>query len=236
MSILRRSIMYLTNNKSLYASLVLIFTALIIPAIAVKAENTAAQTLVVTNTTKLLEELKLHNGDIKNDPNIAYALVENIVLPHIDFRRVGQLVLGKYWRRASDEQRQRFTHEFREFLVRTYVTAMIEFSDQIISHADNVSYLPFRSNDPENVTVRMEIKLPDRPPVSVNYSLYLKDSRWLIYDLSVEGISLATTYRSSFASEIRRGGLERLINKLASRNKKALVSRETVNNTGVTRQ
>ncbi len=219
--------MYQINNKSFYISLLLALSSFFIPVSASSAESSAAQDLVVTNTVKLLGELKAHNGDIKKDANIAYGLVEDIVLPHIDFHRIGQLVLGKYWRRANQEQRERFSVEFRDFLVRTYVTAMVEFSDQIISHADNVSYLPFRNTDPEDVTVRMEIKLANRPPVSVNYSLYLKDSNWMIYDLSVEGISLATTYRSSFASEIRRGGIDKLINKLASRNKKAVLARQT---------
>ena len=215
------------KNNSFYISLLLILGSFIIPASALSAESSAAQDLVVTNTMKLLDELKSHNGDIKQDASIAYGLVEDIVLPHIDFKRISQLVLGKYWRRANEEQRERFTNEFRDFLVRTYVTAMVEFSDQIISHANNVSYLPFRNTDPKDVTVRMEIKLADRPPVSVNYSLYLKDTNWMIYDLSVEGISLATTYRSSFASTIRRGGLDKLIDKLAARNKKAVLARKT---------
>jgi len=190
------------------------------------ADNPApesAQALVVETSQTLLNAMKTRNGDIKQDKAIAYELVDDIVLPHIDFRRIGRLVLGKYWRRANENQRDRFTNEFKNFLIRTYVTAMIEFSDQIISHADNVRYLPFRSDDPEDVTVRMEINLADRPPVSVLYRVYLKGKSWKIYDLSVEGISLATTYRSSFASAIRRGGIEKLINKLASRNKKAAV-------------
>jgi len=219
--------MYQANNKSIYISLLLFLSSLLIPVSTVNAETAAAQDLVVTNTTKLLNELKANNGNIKEDNSIAYSLVEDIVLPHIDFRRVGQIVLGKYWRRANEEQRNRFVNEFRSFLVRTYVTAMIEFSDQIVSHANNVRYLPFRNTDPEDVTVRMEIRLSDRPPVSVNYSLYLKNANWLIYDLSVEGISLATTYRSSFASEIRRGGIDKLIDKLAARNVKAETERQT---------
>ena len=183
----------------------------------------SAQVLVVDTSKSLLNAMKARNSEIKQDKSIAYQLVDDIVLPHIDFRRIGRLVLGKYWRRANENQRERFTAEFRDFLIRTYVTAMVEFSDQIISHADNVRYLPFRGDDPEDVTVRMEINLPDRPPVSVLYRLYLKESAWKIYDLSVEGISLATTYRSSFASAIRRGGIDKLINKLANRNKKAAV-------------
>jgi len=215
------------KNTAFFSGLLLLICSLSFPNVVLSAETSPAQELIVTNTTKLLDGLRENNGTIKEDNSVAYSLVEDIVLPHIDFRRIGQIVLGKYWRRANTEQRERFVNEFRDFLVRTYVTAMIEFSDQIVSHADNVSYLPFRNTDPEDVSVRMEIRLPNRPPVSVNYSLYLKEANWLIYDLSVEGISLATTYRSSFASEIRRGGIDKLIAKLAARNKKAETTRQT---------
>lgn len=179
-----------------------------------------AQTLIIEHSNQLLTALKEQNSAIKTNNQIAYDLVEDIVLPHVDFARVARLVLGKYWRSANAEQRQRFTSEFRAFLVRTYVTAMIEFSDQIISHGESVKYLPFRNSDPNDVSVRMQITLPDRPPAHINYSLYQDGTGngWKIYDLAVEGVSLATTYRSSFATQIRREGIDGLITKLAERN------------------
>jgi len=215
------------KQNTFYTGLILIICSLTFPTTALSAETSPAQELVVSNTIKLLKGLKENNGNLKKDSAIAYKLVEDIVLPHIDFQRIGQIVLGKYWRRATEAQRVRFVNEFRGFLIRTYVTAMIEFSDQIVSHADNVSYLPFRNTDPEDVSVRMEIRLADRPPVSVNYSLYLNGSKWLIYDLTIEGISLATNYRGSFGSAIRRDGLDKLIDSLADRNKTADDARHT---------
>lgn len=219
--------MHKYKNKPFHIGLLLLLSLFLVSTSVISDESDPAQHLVINSTSKLLDELILRNDDIKKDANIAYSIVGDTILPHIDFRRISQLVLGKYWRRANEEQRKRFSLEFQSFLVRTYVTAMVEFSDQIISQANNVRYLPFRNSDPEDVTVRVEIKLPDRAPVSVHYSLYLKDANWFIYDISVEGISLATTYRSSFASEIRRGGIDKLINKLASRNKKAISARQT---------
>lgn len=110
---------------------------------------------------------------------------------------------------------------------------MVEFSDQIVSHADSVKYLPFRNSDPNDVSVRMHITLPDRPPVQVNYSLYQEGSEnsWKIYDLAVEGISLATTYRSSFSTQIRRIGIDGLIDKLAARNAQAREKKVVTNDT-----
>jgi phospholipid transport system substrate-binding protein len=190
-----------------------------------------AQTLIIERSNQLVTALKEQSAAIKADNQIAYKLVEDIVLPHVDFTRVARLVLGKYWRSANAEQRERFTQEFRDFLVRIYVTAMVEFSDQIVSHAQNVKYLPFRNSNPDDVSVRMLINLPDRPPLQVNYSLHYDGSgnSWKIYDLAVEGVSLATTYRSSFATQIRREGIDGLINKLAERNAEAKPAADTSN-------
>lgn len=223
--------MRLTLNLTIYP-LVLLASLGMLANIAVAAPEDA-QALIVEHSNQLVDALKAQKTAIKTDRQIAYKLVDDIVLPHVDFNRVARLVLGKYWRTANEEQRQRFTSEFRAFLVRTYVTAMIEFSDQIVSHADSVKYLPFRNSDPNDVSVRMQITLPDRPPAQINYSLYQDGagSEWKIYDLAVEGISLATTYRSSFASQIRREGLDGLINKLAERNASASPEPVTVDNT-----
>ena len=212
--------MRINLNLSSYLLLILMFGMQANIASAVQED---AQTLIVEHSGKLVTALKEQSAAIKLDNKIAYQLVEDIVLPHVDFPRVARLVLGKYWRKANPEQRTRFTSEFKGFLVRTYVTAMVEFSDQIVSHADSVKYLPFRNNNEDEVSVRMQISLPDRPPVQINYSLFQDGSEgsWKIYDLAVEGISLATTYRSSFSTQIRRGGIDGLINKLAERNTQA---------------
>lgn len=209
--------MRISLNTCLYLLLISLFGMQLSIANATEDD---AQTLIITQSTKLVDALKEQSAAIKLDKQIAYQLVDEIVLPHVNFERVARLVLGKNWRKANAEQRQRFTDEFRGFLVRTYVTAMVEFSDQIVSHADSVKYLPFRNSDPSDVSVRMQINLPDRPPVHINYSLYQDgtESNWKIYDLAVEGVSLATTYRSSFSTQIRREGIDGLINKLAERN------------------
>lgn len=221
MDIKKNTIMRINLNTSICLLAIALFGMQVNVAVAAAQEE--AQALIIERSTQLVDALKAQSAAIKADNQIAYKLVEDIVLPHVDFDRVARLVLGKNWRIANDEQRKRFTDEFRGFLIRTYVTAMIEFSDQIVSHSKSVKYLPFRNSDPNDVSVRMQIDLPDRPPVHINYSLYQNgtDNSWKIYDLSVEGVSLATTYRSSFSTQIRREGMDGLINKLAERNASA---------------
>jgi phospholipid transport system substrate-binding protein len=54
----------------------------------------------------------------------------------------------------------------------------------------------------------------------MDYRLRLNGSKWLIYDVVIDGVSLVTNYRSQFAAEVRRGGVDGLIRTLASKNQR----------------
>ncbi len=144
-------------------------------------------------------------------------LVEKIIYPHVDFRRISALVLGKHWKQADKEQRARFTHEFQTMLVRTYARAFVEFDDWAIR------YLPMVKKSSKKVIVKTEILQPGRQPVAVSYRMVLVDGDWKVYDIIIEGISLVTNYRKSFRNEMQRtGSLDAVIETLAQRNAKAL--------------
>lgn len=144
-------------------------------------------------------------------------LVEKIIYPHVDFKRISALVLGKHWRKADKKQRTRFTHEFQTMLVRTYARAFIEFNDW------SIRYLPIVKKSNKKVIVKTEILQPGRKPVAVSYRMVLVDGDWKVYDIIIEGISLVTNYRKSFRNEMQRtGSLDAVIETLAQRNAKAL--------------
>lgn len=181
-----------------------------------QASIDSAQQLVIDTSNRVLERLHKERDQLKTNPALIYPLVQDIVLPNFDFTRMSQWVLGRYWRQASAEQRGRFTTEFRDLLVRTYAKALLDYSGQAIH------YLPLNASEgATDLTVRTEIDQPGGPPIAINYRMYKKGEAWKVYDISVEGISLVTNYRSSFATEIRQGGLNKLIASLEDLNKKA---------------
>lgn len=178
----------------------------------------SAQELVQKQTELMLSTFKAQREQITKDQQLLYKLVDEIVLPHFDFEKMSSWVVGKHWRGATDEQKARFVREFRTLLVRTYAIALYEYTDQ------RVVYLASRS-DPAatEVTVKTEVhQSGGAPPISINYDLYLKDGAWKVYDVTIEGTSLVTNYRSNYASEIRQNGLDGLIAKLAARNQQHL--------------
>lgn len=182
----------------------------------------SAREVVMSTTEELIHALREKRDVIKEDMDTAYRLADETVIPHVDFPRITRWVTGKYWRSATPDQRERLTAAFRELLTRSYVTAMVTYADQILANADNVQYPDSRTQeDGKNAMVTMLIKLENNKDAVVQYQMYLSDDGWKIYDVKVEGVSLAITYRSSFSQEINRGGIDGLIAQLEARNKAA---------------
>lgn len=161
----------------------------------------------------VLDRLQSEKAEIEKDSNHIYALVEEIVLPHVDMDAVSRSVLGKYWRKADDAQRQKFSDEFKVLLLRTYGTALSAYTGQ------KVNYLPgsVQPSDRTNL-VKLEIDQGGGPPIPVAFAMHLKDKRWLLYDFKIDGVSLVQNYRSNFSSIIRRGGIESLLDHLQRHN------------------
>lgn len=186
----------------------------------VLATPDAALELVKDTTNRVLEIVRAEPDLFTNDTAKAYALAEEIVLPHFDFDRMSSWVLGKHWRTATPEQQTQFTEEFRNLLIRTYTTALREYSPEDVKEQldREIIYLPLNAApDATDVTVKTQIERPGGLPIAVNYSLHEKDSKWRVYDVTFEGISLVANYRNSFDNQIKREGLDALISKLAAR-------------------
>lgn len=176
----------------------------------------APQAQVKQASDKMLAALAENKTELETNPDKIYELVEDILMPHFDFEKMSKLALGRNWRSANDEQQARFVDEFRLLLIRTYSTAMLEYTDE------EIRFLPFRDDlSRKRVSVPMEVVQPSGPSIPMSLSLYQnKGGDWKVYDVKIDGISLVTNYRSSFANEIRKGGMDKLIEDLAERNAK----------------
>lgn len=181
-----------------------------------QADVEQARRLVIETGNRVLAALRAGKDRLQQDPGYVYDLVDRIVLPHFDFGRIARWALGKYVRKASPEQMRRFTREFRTLLVRTYASALNEYTDQ------KIDYPPLRARaGSHEVTVHSEVSQPGAFPIPIDYDLYLKDGEWKVYDVKVDGVSLVANYRSGFYRQIRQKGLDALIESLARRNREA---------------
>lgn len=184
---------------------VLGFTA---PAIA----EHPAQDLVVSTVDKLLDVVRNDADKIKNDPAFLDAKVNELIVPNLDFEAMTKLSVGKHWRKANAEQRDALIHEFTDFLLATYTSAIDEYK------GGEISFEKFKPQSRENrAVVRSKFSQSGSQDVAVNYKLHNKDG-WKIYNIEVDKLSLVTNYRSSFSSEIDKNGIDGLISLLKSRN------------------
>lgn len=173
-----------------------------------RADSGAVQ-MVRTTTDQVLVKLRQEGDALKSDRPRLYSLVDEMILPHFDFAKMSQRVLGKHWRDATPEQRQRFIQEFKTLLVRTYSTALVEYRDQTIE------FLPERENSPTEVSVRTQvIKSAGGPPIPITYDVYSQNGEWKVYDVAINGVSLVINYRASFSTEINKAGIDGLIAQL----------------------
>ena len=164
-------------------------------------------------------------GSVKSDQAIQggdvgriNTLVDNKVMPHVNFQRMTASAVGRHWRGASPEQQKRLQEEFKTLLVRTYAGALTQVKDQTVQ----LKPLRAAAEDTEDV-VRTEVKGKGEP-IQLDYRLEKADAGWKIYDVNVLGVWLVEQYRGQFTQDISSGGIDGLITKLTERNKGAAKS------------
>ena len=180
------------------------------------------QKLMEDTSKKMIAAFQAQTEAIRTDPKIADQLINDNLVPNINFPLMSRWVLGKNWKKATPEQRQTFIAEFQKLVVKFYSKALVQFLSQNNLTDDIITFIPFRGKlEGKYATVRSQVNpLNGAAPVKVNYDLYhrKKTGLWQVYDVSVEGISLVTTYRSSFKQIISQKGMDALLDELKDKN------------------
>jgi len=188
--------------------------ALVALASSALAQDAAPDALVRSITQDVLAVLKQNSS--AQDPKQIANIIEMKVLPHFELTRMTQLAMGRNWRAASPEQQKVLTAEFMTLLVRTYSTALASYRDQVID------VKPLRAApNATDVTVKSDVKRPGSQPIAIDYDLGRTPAGWKVYDVKVGGVSLVTTYRETFANEVRDNGIDGLIKSLSTKNRQS---------------
>jgi len=185
------------------------------------APTPAPDVLVKTITDEVAATIAKDKDIQGGDVTKAADLIEAKIVPHFDFVRMARLAMGRNWRAATPEQQKQIAEEFKTLLVRTYSTALVNYKGQAIN------YKPLRAKpEDDEVTVRSDVKPSGGgQPVDIDYEMEKTPAGWKIYDVKVGGVSLVTTYRDTFASEVRERGIEGLIKSLAAKNREPLAAK-----------
>lgn len=185
-------------------------------ALPVHAADEAADAFIKRLSTEVLNSLKADKAIQSGDVSRIVDLVDRLVMPNVDFKRMTASAVGPKWRQATPEQQQRLQEEFKILLVRTYAGALSQVNS-VTFHVKPMHSAP----DDEEVVVRTEIQ-GRGDPIQLDYRLARtpgEGSGWKVFNLNVLGVWLVDTYRSQFAQEINTKGIGGLIATLSERNK-----------------
>lgn len=184
---------------------------------AVAAADEASPAALIEDTVEeLLGRMKADTGADADRGAQVYALVTDIVVPHLDMTRIARIVLGKHSRRVDAGDLSEFTGEFRTLLVRTYATSLLAYQGGRIE-VSRAARTPGKGT----ATVDVRVHRPEGAPVELSFLAHNRSGPWLVYDIRIEGVSLVSNYRSEFATILRSQGMGGLIKTLRNRNRQA---------------
>ncbi|OON59297.1 hypothetical protein B0920_23170 [Massilia sp. KIM] len=182
-------------------------------SVLAQAPAEAPDALVKRITADVIESVKADKDIQAGNRNKIMDLVNTKILPFVDAEKMTQQAAGRFWRQATPEQQKRLTEEFRTLLVYTYAGALSQIKNE------TVEFKPMRAEaGATDVEVRSQVNVTRGEPITLNYRLSKGAQGWKIYDVNVLGAWLVETYKSTFTSQINKGGIDGLIKSLADRN------------------
>ena len=194
------------------------FTAVLaqVPVMAAAAPQAAPawqqpSQVIDTAVQQLLSALNGHRQEYRKDPAKVAQLVDKYLLPHVDTQLAARLVLGRYWRTATPEQRRRFVKAFYHSMMINYGSALVDFRSNMMK-----VFPTHLSRGTDFATVRSQVTREDGSRVSVEYLMHMTPEGWQAFDVHIDGISYVKSYRDDFSAQIRQQGLDAVIKRLRS--------------------
>ncbi len=177
--------------------------------ISLTAQAESPNTVIEEAAMLLDQAIEGRLDEFAKDKEALYALIDEILLPRFDRRYAAQLVLSRHWRTASEEDRERFINAFYNHLLHMYAEAVLEFD------LANLDVLPFRGDESKKrTTVKTIVVLEDGTRVPVNYGMVKRETGWLMFDVTIEGISYIRNFKAEVNAEIQAEGLDGVIKRL----------------------
>ena len=181
--------------------------------------------LLQTLSNQMISALKANKASMQKEPQVVYQIVQQILLPSADLEAMARSAQGRdAWLSATPAQQQAFIGAFTNLMVHTYAAGLSSYTDE------TVQFDPIRGgiqSGQNRVEVNSQIIRTDGPPILVSYRLIYKQQKggtydWLVYDFSVEGISMIESFRSQFSAELSGGvSIDALTAKLNQHNTQA---------------
>lgn len=176
--------------------------------------STSPMPMVEDINAQVLSHLKAHQGELKQHPDIVQKTIRQYFIPHVDTQGMSRSVLGRQaWQEASATEKQAFTQEFTNLVLRTYARPLSDYN------GETVKFVPFKPSATEKFAqVQSIILRPNGQRIPIIYHLVWIGQEWKIYDLSVEGVSLLASFKNQFSDALKQKSLHTVIQALHDKN------------------
>ncbi len=186
-----------------FASIVLALQLLLGP----QAQGDDSPEAVIRRRNETIQKILEQAGDQVDHPT--RERLKNIINDIIDFRELARLALGKYWRQRTEKEKAEFVEVFRK-LIRNSSVKKLE-----IYRADRLVYKPAVIRGKKATVTTVAYK--GRKNVEIVYKLHKVKGKWKVYDMVIDGLSTARSYRDSFYKQIAKTSYKEMYNKLVER-------------------
>lgn len=133
--------------------------------------------------------------------------IREVVNERFDWTEMSRRALGRHWRKRTKEEREAFTAVFAKLLEGAYMQKVANYSGEKINYEDE-------RVDGDYGAVTAQIITSKNEEISVEYRLKKKTDEWLVYDVSIEGVSLVNNYRTQFNDILRTSSFKDLMKRL----------------------
>lgn len=201
-------------KSTMQAALMALLMAMTSSVYAAGVPQDDPEKMVSSLSNRVIYELNANRAVLEQEPSQVKLFATNFVLPYIDTKKMARYVMGKYWRTATEAQKNGFVDAFTNTLIRSYSQSLLKL------RIESVKVKPAVAEKPGRVTVASTVLQADGNKSDVIYRVYLnkKTGKWMLYDVSVEGISMLLNYRKAYASDISKKGLDSVISEMQAKN------------------
>jgi phospholipid transport system substrate-binding protein len=163
--------------------------------------------------TKLFSRIAANQQEIKKFPTLMKVIVEEELMPSIDYRYASYVILGKNLSNTTKKHRAKFVTSMRKYLAKTYSVALMRYKNQqvIFEHEKSVK-------GKKIVAIKTQIVDSNRPTIDVIFKMRKnkKTGEWKAFDMIIEGISLLSSMKAELSKKIAKLGVEQVAMELAS--------------------
>lgn len=185
---------------------------LLLSSLAIAADSQAVVVLK-QSTQQMISMLKNNHEKLHNEPFL-HAQVRKIVVPRFDLTVMAQSVVGRnHWSNATPAQREEFIRQFTNLVISVYAAPLADYN------GDQVQFFPQREESGSRAVVRTQIIRPTGQKIAVVYQMLPANGTWKVYDFSIEGISMVSSYRAQFADVLQTKGMTGLLADLRQHNR-----------------